>query len=263
MNFFKHKNLLVSVFVFVIVLWVFARPLTAFGLFVYKNSSAYLNRSVKNIKRTQEEALTLLQAQAHADKLDIENQELNVENKYLKAELEKAQAKKDFAKLKAKSLKATIQAEVIGRSPDLWHKQFIIDKGTKDGIVLGRGVVNDQGVIGQIKKVADKTAIVQLISNPDWRMGVKVKRLNQYCILNGSKAKKGKLQFITIDSKIQAGDEIVSSGICTDNDICPYPENFPVGTVSLVAKNPNKVDLVVEIAYHADFEQTKNVFVLK
>ena len=168
---------------------------------------------------------------------------------------------KEFQKYKLKY--QTIAASVIGRSPDAWHDQFILNKGSNDGIIVGRGVINEDGVVGQIKKVGPSSSIVQLISNPDWRMGVKIPRIKQYCILNGNYPEKARLQFITIDSDIQAGDEVVSSGVCTDNDICPYPENFPVGKVVMVGKDPNEIDLVVEVDYYADLNKTKYVFVLK
>lgn len=263
MNLSKIRNLIIPVFAFLIAIWIFSRPISAFALFIYKNTAAYFNQTVSGIKETKKGAEALLHAEELAAKLEVENRELLVEQNALKAQVAKTTKLEKTLKLKYKLGYKTIPASVIGRSANAWYDQFILNKGSEDGIIVGRGVINEDGVVGQIKKVGPSSSIVQLISNPDWRMGVKIARINQYCILNGNYPQKARLQFVAIDSDIQAGDEVVSSGVCTDNDICPYPENFPVGRVVMVGKDPNEIDLVVEVDYYADINKTKYVFVLK
>lgn len=263
MNFNKIRNSIVPICALLILVWVFGRPISAAALFVYENTAAYLNQTIHGLKKTKKEAEALLNAEVLAERLTRENRELIIQETMLKAKAQKISSLEKALKLKSQFSYKTIAASVIGRSPDSWHRQFIIDKGSDDGIKVGRGVINEDGVVGQVKKVGKSSSIVQLITNHDWRMGVKVARLAQYCILNGNYPENARLQFITIDSDIQAGDEIVSSGVCTDNDICPYPENFPVGKVVMVAKDPNEVDLVVEVKYYADLNKTKLVFVLE
>ena len=204
MNLNKIRNLIVPVFALLISCWIFARPLGAFALFIYKNSAAYLNQTVHGIKKTKKEAEALLHAEELAEKLEKENRELLIEQTSLKAQAKRVTELEKALGLKAKFPYKTITASVIGRSPDSWHDQFIIDRGSDDGIELGRGVINEEGVIGQIKKVGPTSSIVHLISNPDWRMGVKIARLDQYSILNGNYPEKARLKFIAIDSNIEA-----------------------------------------------------------
>lgn len=263
MNLSKIKNLIIPALVLVIFSWVLSRPISAFVLFLYKNTSANINQLVTGIQATQKEAQTLLHAEKIAEKLKREKQKLLIEITGLKAKNKEAEELKRALNFKSNFAYNTVFASVIGRSPDSWHNQLIINKGSEDGVELGRGVINEKGVIGQIKKLGPHSAVVQLISNPEWRMGVKVQRLDQYCILNGNYPRNARLKFVPIDSDIQAGDEIVSSGICTEDDACPYPENFPVGKVVMVGKDPNEIDLVVEVKYHAELHKTKYVYVLK
>jgi rod shape-determining protein MreC len=263
MNLGKVRSLIIPIFALLIFCWVFNRPISAFALFIYNNTAAHFNNTVRGLKKTKQDAEALLHAEELAAKLEKENRELIINKTSLESQIAKTQQLEKSLQIKSQFKYRTITAAVIGRSPDAWHDQFIINKGSQDGIKVGRGVINEDGVIGQIKKVGRSSSVVQLISNPDWRMGVKVARLNQYCILNGNYPEKARLQFITIDSDIQAGDEIVSSGVCTDNDKCPYPENFPVGKVVMVGKDPNEIDLVVEVEYYADLNKTKYVFVLE
>ena len=257
------RSLIIPGLVTLALLWVFNRPISAFGLFTYKITGALINNVYEHLKSTQQEAADLLSAQTRAETLEKENRDLIVENTKLEAQitdldrLEKAlQFKKDFPY-------KTIASKIIGRSPSTWHKQVIINKGSSQGIKLGRGVVTEKGVIGQIQKVSPFSSVVQLIYNPDWRMGVKIARLDQYGVLSGNYPEHAFLQFITVDSDVQVGDEIVTSGICIDTDNCPYPENFPVAKVVSVSKDPNVVDLVVKVEFGEDLTSVKEVFVLE
>ena len=263
MNLSKYRDLVIPVLALLIGTWVFSRPLSAFALFLYQNSSAILNQTVKDLKQTKKDAEALLHAEELAIKLEKENRELLMTQEALVAKSKQVDDLQNALAIKSKFNYNTITASVIGRSPDVWHDQFIINKGSHDGIKIGRGVVNEDGIVGQVKKVGPHSSIVQLITSPDWRMGVKIPRVNQYCILNGNYPEKARLQFIAIDSNLQAGDEVVSSGVCTDNDVCPYPENFPVGKIVMVGKDPNSIDLVVEVEYYAKLDKTKYVFVLE
>lgn len=263
MNLSRIRNLIVPIFALLISCWVFSRPLGAFALYIYNNTAAYIHQTVRGLKTTKKEAEALLHAEAHAEKLEKENRALKISRDSFKAQAEAGKDLQRVLGIKEQFAYKTIVAGVTGRSPDSWHDQFIINKGSNHGVKIGRGVINEEGVLGQVSKVGPTSSIVQLISNPDWRMGVKIARLNQYCILNGNYPEKARLQFVTVDSEIEAGDEIVSSGVCTDNDICPYPENFPVGKVVMVGKDPNEIDLVVEVEYYADLNKTKYVFILE
>lgn len=247
----------------VALLWVFNRPLTALSLFVYNGTAAFISTSYDNIQKTKEEAADLLSAREIAHRLDLENKTLIIENLGLKALESKLTDYQTALNFKSNFAYKTIFAEVVGRSPDSWHKQIIINKGSKDGIVLGRGVITERGIVGQVSKLAPHNAIVQLVFNPEWRMGVKIARLNQYGVLNGNHPESASLQFITVDSPVEVGDEISTSGICLDTGNCPYPENFPVARVVEVKRDPNVVDLVVKVDFYEDLSSIRQVFVLK
>ncbi len=256
------RSLIVPILLSLILIWVFNRPLSAVALFGYKITGAFIHNSYEGIKHTQQEAADLLSAQRKANKLEFANKLLLIENAELKSQIDKLPYYENALNFKNNFNYQTVFAHVLGRSPDAWHKQIIIDKGSKDGIVLGRGVITEKGIVGQVTKVGYGSAIVQLVFNPEWRMGVKIARLNQYGVLNGNYPELPFLQFITVDSEVAVGDEIVTSGICIDVDNCPYPENFPVGKVIQVKHDPNVVDLVVKVKFYEDLGNIREIFVL-
>jgi rod shape-determining protein MreC len=256
------KTYLVPILIVLALLWVFNRPLSAFGLFVYKFSSSFISNSVNNIRLHQKESNDLLSAQQRAAELSATKRRLIIQNKILLSDSKKLKELEKVLGFKNSFKNNVIATNIIGRSPDSWHKQIIIDKGSKHGIKLGRGVITDKGVVGQVQKLSFDTAVVQLVYNPDWRMGVKISRNGQYGVLSGNYPDPAFLQFITVDSDIQVGDQIVTSGICIDAGNCPYPENFPVARVISVDKDPNVVDLVVKVQFYEDLKTAREVFVL-
>lgn len=256
------RSLIIPVFITLALLWVFNRPISALMLFIYNYSGAVMNNSYESIKETQKDAKDIFEAQEIAHELTVKNRELEVENEKLLTQVKKLDEVNAALDFKKSFSYKTYAAKIIGRSPTSWHKQIIIDKGSNDGIKLGRGVLTENGIIGQIQKVGPVSSIVQLVFNPDWRMGVKISRLNKYGVLTGNHPEPAFLQFITVDSDVQVGDEIVTSGICIDTDNCPYPENFPVAKVISVSRDPNVVDLVVKVQFYENLENIREVFVL-
>ncbi len=256
------RSLIVPILLSLALIWVFNRPLSAVSLFGYRITGAFIHSSYESIKQAQHEAADLLSAQRKANKLEFANKLLTIENTELKSQIDKIPYYENALNFKNTFNYKTIFARILGRSPDAWHKQIIIDKGSKDGVVVGRGVITEKGIVGQVTKVSYGSAIVQLVFNPEWRMGVKIARLNQYGVLNGNYPGLAFLQFITVDSEVAVGDEIVTSGICIDVDNCPYPENFPVGKVVDVRHDPNVVDLVVKVKFYEDLGNIREIFVL-
>ncbi len=62
-----------------------------------------------------------------------------------------------------------ILAGVIGRPNALPYDMLMIDQGARDGIVIGAPVyIGDRTVIGFIQSTTDKTALVTLITTPDF-----------------------------------------------------------------------------------------------
>ncbi|GAB4278148.1 MAG TPA: rod shape-determining protein MreC [Opitutae bacterium] len=61
-------------------------------------------------------------------------------------------------------------ARVTRRDINQWWQQLVIRKGKDHGIIEGAPVVYAGGVVGRIQKVFKNTAIVELISSPNFRI---------------------------------------------------------------------------------------------
>lgn len=257
------KTLTIIFLTTVALLWVLARPLGALGLFIYQYSGAFANSFVTNIFSSKNFAQDFIQALEKVKELNKENKKLIIENKILKSHLKEMKSLQKTLNFANNFTYQTIPAKVRGRSPDSWHRQIIIDKGSKDGIKLGKGVITELGIVGQVKKVSKDSSIIQIANDPKWRMGIKIASLNQYGVISGNYPNLPQIQFVTLDSEVQPGDKILSSGICLDQSNCSYPDNYPVATVVDVIRDPNEVDLVIKVKYNQDLSKLSEVCVLK
>lgn len=254
---------LFSALIIIIALWVFSRPLASIGLYVYNYTGAYMGGVYKKLVKTQEEASGLLIAQEKLQKVEEQNRILLLENTKLKSQANKNKDLKRQLKFKNKFSYNAVPAQIIGRSPDSWHKQIIINKGSVDGLKVGKAVLTEKSIVGKIARVNLENSIVQLIFDKNFQVGAKLKRTKLYGVLNGNYPGPATLDFITVGSDIKIGDKLVSSGINLDKKNPLYPENYPIGKVVEILRNPDALDLIVKVEINEDLRDLREVLVLK
>lgn len=230
---------------------------------MYDLTGNSLTSFYRSLLDTQEEATDILSSQIRVKELEAKNKILILRYEKLKSKLLEYSSLSKQIDFVTNFSHETIAAKIIGRSPDTWHKQIIINKGTQDGINTGKGVLTEKGIIGQVTRATKNNAIVHLIFDNNFKIGVKNQRTNQYCILNGNYPAPSYLSLITVDSDVQEGDQILSSGIALSEDNYTYPENYPIGEVIEVRKDPEIVDLMVKVKLNEDLSKIREVFVLK
>jgi len=99
-------------------------------------------------------------------------------------------------------------ARITRRDIHSWSHQFMIRKGSKDGITPGAAVIYEKGVVGRIKDVYPSSSIVELVSSPGFRIAARFVGDNRPITYKGidnpafSKP-KGHAENIPIDLSIQ------------------------------------------------------------
>ncbi len=232
-------------------------------LWVYQGTGAQLHNIAGNVSEVKKEALNLLSAEEKLEKLTADKLNLELENSKLKAQVAELETQTSQLNYAHRFSYAITPAQVIGRSPDTWHRQLIINKGKRHGLRTGQGVISDKSIIGQVGKVAEDTAIVQLSQNRDWKMGIKIKRTGQYAVLVGDYPTTPHLELVALDSDLQIGDWVLSSGICLEAGDCPYPPEMLVGQIVEVRRDPNQVDLTVKVALVDDLRNLRELYIIR
>ncbi len=136
---------------------------------------------------------------------------------------------KNILELKEKSPFGVICAQVIGREPTNWLSSVIIDKGSRDGIVINQTVMDFSGLIGKVIELTPASAKVLLISDVNCRVVVFIQRTREEGMLEGIGQSLSRLKYLPIDSDVELGDIVVSAGVGG-----VYPKGLVIGKVESI-----------------------------
>lgn len=132
---------------------------------------------------------------------------------------------------------AAIAAQVLYTGRDPFSQKLYIDRGAKDGVEAGDGVIDDTGVVGQVTRVLPRLAEVTLITDREQAVPVKVERSGARSVMFGNGTGRApELRFTAPSADLRAGDRLVTSGI--DGT---YPAGLAVAVVTEVAKNTGEM----------------------
>lgn len=161
----------------------------------------------------------------------------------------------DFARAKPEN--TYVAASVIGRDPNPFMHYLIIDHGSDDGLRYGMPVVTQQGLVGKIDAVTASAARVQLISDPDSTINVRMQSLNEEAQLIGSITGDIELTMIPTDVNLQAGEILLTSGLGGT-----YPADIVVGQVMNVQHKENDIFQSAVVQSEIDFSTLRAVLVI-
>ena len=169
---------------------------------------------------------------------------------------------KNFLEIKDKNDDFTFEpASVIGRDSGARFDQFIIDRGSLDGIEYRDPVITADGLIGVITEVGLTSSKVTTVLDVGLDIAVYDTRTRDTGILAGDVelAAQGycRLGYIPRESGIAAGDLLVTSGVSGI-----FPEGQLVGRVVEVFPEASGSSLYAVVQPLADVHGAKDVLVI-
>ncbi|WP_244814680.1 rod shape-determining protein MreC [Caballeronia sp. Lep1P3] len=148
--------------------------------------------------------------------------QLSIENAHLRALLN----------LQSRATTQTTPAEIQYDTRDPFTQKVVIGKGSQQGIQDGAPVVDEEGVIGQVTRVFPLQSEVTLLTDKDQAVPVQIARTGLRSVIYGTpKGDTLDLRFVPISADVQAGDQLVTSGL--DG---VYPPGLAVAKVLRVDK---------------------------
>ncbi|KZL93841.1 rod shape-determining protein MreC [Clostridium magnum] len=155
-----------------------------------------------------------------------------------------------------------IGSDIIGKSGSGLLDQFVINKGSKDGIQKQMIAITEQGLVGQVTSTGSNWAIVQSLSNENLAVSGTIESTNDNGgIVKGYKDSDNrllaKLYYLPLDSNIKTGDVILTSGL---GGI--YPKGIRIGSVISVEEDKGKVMKNAIIKPYVDFNKLEEVFIV-
>jgi rod shape-determining protein MreC len=105
-------------------------------------------------------------------------------------------------------------AEIQYDTRDPFTQKVVIGKGSQQNIQDGAPVVTEDGVIGQVTRVFPLQSEVTLLTDKDQAVPVQIARTGLRSVIYGTpKGDTLDLRFVPISADVQAGDELVTSGL--------------------------------------------------
>ncbi|MDA7803920.1 rod shape-determining protein MreC [Crocinitomix sp.] len=107
-----------------------------------------------------------------------------------------------------------IPATVIDAKYTKRNNYFTLNQGSSQGIEIGMGVISPEGVVGIVTDVSANYSIVMTVLSEKIRVNVKLKKNNEYWLLNwdGLDYDYGQISEVKRDIPIEVGDEVVTRG---------------------------------------------------
>ncbi|WP_410017100.1 rod shape-determining protein MreC [Pseudomonas sp. 5P_3.1_Bac2] len=123
-----------------------------------------------------------------------------------------------------------LATELIGVDPNPFTHRILIDKGSKDGVVMGQPVLDARGLMGQVVEVMPYASRVLLLTDTTHSIPVQVNRNGLRAIATGTgNPERLELRHVADTADIKEGDLLVSSGLGQR-----FPAGYPVAVVSEV-----------------------------
>ena len=148
-------------------------------------------------------------------------------------------------------------AEVISRGASSILSTITLNVGTRHGVEPNVPVLALNGLLGKTISVAPNASIVQLITDRNFRLSVKVGSEGVRGILVPLYGPFAEVTEIPPNSGISSGDQVLTSGF---SDI--YPKNLPVAVVDEVSVVPGENFSRVRVRFQAEPSEAEHVFVM-
>lgn len=150
-----------------------------------------------------------------------------------------------------------LAASVIGEDGSPWFKTIVIDRGSVDGLKEGMPVLANDGVVGQLVKVAAGSSRVLLLTDHISGIAAIVQRSRARGVVKGTGGDRCALDFTLHEEDVKVGDTVITSGI---GGI--FPKGLPVGEVTMVKKGEYGIFQTVEIRPKVNISQLEEVLVI-
>ncbi|MEX0767799.1 MAG: rod shape-determining protein MreC [Microthrixaceae bacterium] len=204
-------------------------------------------------------------------KLREENEELRQKlGKETANSMREKAAQEELAKLKEQlniSFLSGTQSQVArvtaGVASNFDDYTVEIDKGSDLGLAVGNPVVTKGGLVGRLVRVTKKRSVVQLLTDPDFFVGVTVGPDQNQGVGHGTGSSRTFIvdRGIDLTDVVSAKDSVFAGGI--ENSIMPPDLFIPIGTVDKLTADEAARVQVLQVNFTVEFGRLDVVQVIK
>ena len=185
------------------------------------------------------------------EKLEAEN--ANLKQKLINRKAADAQLKqlKSILDLAGTAGFKIVNAKVISHgSSQSFAQTLTIDSGSNAGIKKNMTVLSQYGIAGVVKDVYPSSALIQLASDPSFRIGARIAGTQQIGILSGRGNRSASLQLLDNSTTVKEGDVLLARGSIANR---PFVPGVPLGYVTGVDNSAGAVAQTATVRYYTNF----------
>ncbi|HEY4136210.1 MAG TPA: rod shape-determining protein MreC [Alphaproteobacteria bacterium] len=119
-----------------------------------------------------------------------------------------------------------ISARVVGDGGGPFVRSALINSGERDGVVKGLAAINEEGLVGRITDVGQRSSRLLLLTDFNSRIPVQLETSRDRAILTGDNSPQPQLAFLPPNARPKVGERVVTSGYGG-----VLPAGLPVGLV--------------------------------
>ena len=189
--------------------------------------------------------------QNQMDKLQAENDRLRLALQNRETADAQLKQLKSVLNLAGTAGYKVVNAKVISQGSSTSFTQTItIDAGTTSGIHTNMTVLSGYGLVGVVKYAYKNSALVQLASDPAFKIGARIAGTQQIGILSGQGTRKGVLQLLDNTTQIRKGDALLARGSQNGR---PFVPGVPIGEVTSVDNSAGAVTQTADVKFYSNF----------
>ena len=153
-----------------------------------------------------------------------------------------------------------IEAQVISNSIHLRNNHFTIDRGSKDGIKTGMGVISAHGIAGIVDDVGEQYATAISVLHSAARISAAIQRNGYFgsLVWRATDPAHMILEAVPRQADVRIGDTIVTSGYSFI-----YPKDLFIGTVERFWTEGGSNYYTIEVKLHEDIAKLDRVYVIE
>lgn len=189
--------------------------------------------------------------------LASENLKLNLENQILSSNELENKRLRAFLDFKAKRDHNFIGSDVISKGTSSNLNAFLINQGSNSGVKKNDPVLSSKGVIGKIIAVSDDHSSVQLISDGNFRLSVKIMPSESEGIMRWKNNQICEIFEVKKTAEVNIGDIVLTSDISSY-----FPPNLPVGEVVSIYNKLDSFNKIVRLELYTDLSTINQLFII-
>ena len=200
---------------------------------------------------------------AENEKLKKEIEALTTTNQQLTQEKYELDGLRRLYELDAKYMDYDkVAARIIASDTNNWFYNFIVDKGSEDGIVVGMNVLAGNGLVGIVSETGKNWSRVRSIIDDDSNVSGMSIETQDTCIVAGDlKLMKEsgliRVEMISMDASLKENSEIVTSHISDK-----YLQGILIGYIQDIKVDSSNMTKTAYIMPAVDFERLDEVLII-